>query len=158
MTPQPPVDPLQNLKDIALPSPISQWPAYGWWLLLALVILGLIAVGIYFWLRHRRLAYQREALTHLQTLENKRLDYSESELTTQVSELLKRVAMTREGRDQCASLSGDAWLTYLDQTGKTTDFTQGAGRALGSDQFNPATTVDLEGLFRVSHKWIQSQK
>jgi hypothetical protein len=34
-------DPLQDLRDVHLPDPISWWPpAFGWWMIMGLLIIG----------------------------------------------------------------------------------------------------------------------
>jgi len=55
---------LQQLNDIAAPNAISWWPlAPGWWLLIILVLLSLVALAYYLYAQHRASAYRREALS-----------------------------------------------------------------------------------------------
>jgi len=64
-----PQDPLANLNPLRQPELISWWPlAPGWWLLLAIVLLGLSALVYFLIRRHRDNAYRRRALQQLQRL------------------------------------------------------------------------------------------
>src|SRR5262245_1027939 len=109
---------LSNLRDLALPAEVALWPpAPGWWVVAAVAvasaaILSVAAVG-----RHRRNAYRREALRELDRVD-----------PGGISTVLKRAALAAWPREQVAALSGAAWLAFLDRTGRTTAFTQGAGR------------------------------
>lgn len=151
-------DPLANLADIQLPDPVASWPpAPGWWLLAVLVIA--LLVGLIYWLarRYRRQAWRREAQAKLAHLEAKKTDLNPISLTSELSGLLKQVAITRFGRHHTASLNGEAWLRFLDTKGKTDAFTQGPGRALGDDIYRPDAVIDVDGLFELSRKWIETQ-
>lgn len=100
---------LSNLRDIVVPSAVSFWPpAPGWWLVGAA---GAVAIGLAITalLRHRqRTAYRRDALRELATAQS-----------ADISAILKRTALVAFPREQVASLSGAAWLAFLDRTGGT---------------------------------------
>lgn len=153
-----PADPLAQLADIHLPDPVSAWPpAPGWWLL-ALLIIGLVIGAIVFLVqRYRKRAWRREALAYLRELQTRQDQLPGTDMASALSGLLKQVAITRFGRHQTASLSGDTWLRFLDDKGKTTAFTQGPGRALGDDIYRPDAVIDVEGLFKLSQEWIEKQ-
>jgi cbb3-type cytochrome oxidase subunit 3 len=105
---------LSQLRDIHLPAPISWWPpAIGWWLLLLLLIV-LIAMAYWFYRRRHKQQWRRDALTELQHLQQQQL--STKELVTALSMLLRRVAITCFPREEAASLTGEKWLAFLDQT------------------------------------------
>ncbi len=153
-----PTDPLANLADIHLPEPISAWPpAIGWWLL-ALVVLAFIA-GLIRWQikRYQKSAYRREALAQLAVIKSQARENSSIATATQLSGLLKQVAVTAYGRHQTASLNGTAWLKFLDEKGDTQSFTSGPGKILGDDIYKPHVDIDLEKLFHISQQWIEQQ-
>ena len=156
MTPE---SPLSHLRDIHLPAPISWWPpAPGWWML-AILLVGTV-IGLILWrvIRHRRLAYRREALDHYQTIHASYLEHNDNaRLLAEISVLLKRTCITRYGREQTAGLAGEQWLAYLDQTGKCTEFTQGPGRVLVTQRFLPQPTLDGPELLRVTLMWLNKQ-
>lgn len=153
------MDPLAQLRDIHTPEAIGLWPpAPGWWLLALLVAGGLIALIIWRLLRHRRLAYKREALAEWQHIHARYLqDRNAEALLADLSVLLKRTCITRYGRDEVAGLTGEQWLAFLDQTGKCTEFTQGAGRALVSQRFIPHPQLDGPALLDVTLRWLNKQ-
>ena len=153
------MDPLSNLADIHLPDPVSAWPpAYGWWLVALLLACCLIAVVIWLRHRHQRSAYRREALAQLNTLKEKAASqHNPTLIAAELSALLKQVAITLSGRKSTASLTGEEWLKFLDDKGRTSDFTQGQGRVLGADIYKPNVQIDLEKLFKLSQQWIKKQ-
>ena len=115
-----PVSLANRLHDIKELDPASIWPlATGWWLLLAaaaLLILLVISlrrwrpdwrryVPRYGWSRHA--AHELIALRH-------QVSYSDAKImAARFSELLRRIAIARCGRDRCAGLHGDPWLAWL---------------------------------------------
>jgi hypothetical protein len=153
----PDVDPgsLDRLHDIATPPTVPWWPpALGWFVVagIALAALGLVAwLGIVRW-QHSR--YRREALSELDRIAR---DPRASSSVAHVAELVKRVALAAYPRDRVASLTGDAWLAFLDATGGTDAFTRGAGRVLKDAAYrkeavgNRSDFVNLAGVVR---QWI----
>lgn len=110
------IDLTHRLRPLHLPPEPSWWPpAPGWWLLAALGLLA--AVGMAWWV-HQRFRGRRVALAELQRLHRA---YREARdpvaLTAGVSELLKRVALTRFPRDRVAGLSGEDWRIFLNDHG-----------------------------------------
>lgn len=145
-----------ELKSIHLPADVSTWPlAPGWWVLLAL-LLALLAAALLWHRRYKRQAFRREALTLLADIE-KQQNMTPLQLIDDVSALLKRVAITTHGRESVAGRTGDSWLKFLDETGKTQGFTQGPGRILGANRFQPNIAIDAPALLALCRDWIQKQ-
>ena len=150
-------DPLAQLKDIHLPPPVGWWPpAPGWWLvgicLLALVVGG----GYLLWKFIRRGRYRREALAGLKQL--RELQQEPRILLEEVSRLLRQVAIAKYGREEVAALNGNGWLEFLDRTGKTDQFSRGAGRVLGVMLYQPTVAVDGDQLCQLAVAWIKRQR
>ena len=114
-------DSLTNrLHDIHELDAASIWPlATGWWLLLAgMVITLLLIAGLRRWRPDwrrylPRYGWSRQAARELAAL---RLQVTHGDIKTvavQLSELLRRIAIARCGRDRCAGLHGDSWLAWL---------------------------------------------
>lgn len=144
------------LQGIHLPTEVNAWPlATGWWILIGLVVALLIAATMWY-LHFRRQAFRREALVLLARIEQQR-DLEPLQLIDAVSALLKRVAITAHGREKVAGRSGDQWLQFLDESGKTRGFTQGPGRSLGASRFQPQLTLDAPALIGLCRDWIQKQ-
>jgi hypothetical protein len=102
---------METLRDIHGLDAIPSWPlAPGWWLLLlgcGLLVLGLLLL---WW----RLPYWRlEAYWRLWWLARRWQRLPPKQLASELSELLRRIALVRFGRRACAGLSGDAWLAWL---------------------------------------------
>ena len=106
---------LAQLDDIKGLDPISWWPlAPGWWALLALAVLALLVAAAMYW---RRRAYWRswrgDAAKALGALYTRLTDANSGEIAGALSILLRRVAMRRFSRPECAGLQGVRWLRWL---------------------------------------------
>ena len=153
-----PSDPLSQLRDIHLPQTVGWWPpAIGWWIL-AIFLIVAIAGGIYWlWWRHKRLAYKREAIATMEAIRASHLQHQDDQqLLSDLCSLLKRTAITRYGRDEIAGLAGEQWLSFLDRTGQTSEFTQGSGRII-TNRFSPNTQVDSTELLNAVEHWLKKQ-
>lgn len=158
-TPAPALDAADTLRDLHLPDPVGWWPpAPGWWLLLLLV--AAVIAGVLLWRRQRfhALAWKREALAEWQSIHARFLhDRDNTRLLADLSVLLKRVCISRHGREQSAGLTGEQWLAFLDQTGGGQDFTRGAGRVLLDQRYGPDPHFDAAQLLDLTRKWLNRQ-
>lgn len=133
---------LSNLGDIVMPPEVSLWPpAPGWWILGTAAVACLVVLAALAIVRHRRNAYRRAALLELDTAGG-----------DEISAILKRAALAAFPRAQVASLSGAAWLTFLDRSGGTR-FADGALSALtyGGDG-------DREAVAAEARRWIERHR
>lgn len=146
---------LSQLRDIHLPPPISWWPpAPGWWIAAALLlILAGTGYGWRRWQRNNR--WRRQALAQLIHLRG--LDASL--LAAHLSQLLRRVAISRYPQAEVASLTGEAWLAFLDRTlgDEGTPFQKGAGRALLIGPYAASAEFDSTALLALCEQWIRRQ-
>lgn len=156
-----PMDQSQTLplKDIHLPETISFWPpAIGWWLILILFVLLLIAGWILF-KKITRVTITKQATIVLQSIKN-------NPETTDLDKLqslciwLRRVAISSSPRHDVASLSGTSWLNYLDSSLDNTPFSKGIGKHIISSQYQQSLPddVDLTHLFELCEHWLKAQK
>ena len=149
------MDPQQiPLRDLHLPEAIGWWPlAPGWWFLIALALGGmgyLLYRGYQEW---RRNAYRRIALKELARIRN---DYRKGvdavTLATELSELLRRTMLAYAPRAEVAGLTGDAWLTWLDEGLDDKPFSNGAGRNVESLPYRRrediVDDIDIDGLIQ----------
>ena len=153
-------NPLVNLKDIHLPPPVSFWPpAPGWWILAILLISSLFIGGVLFYRQHKKRKPKTEALRILKDLQIL-YQNSQDEVASlrNLSNLLRRTALTVYDNDEIASLQGSSWLEFLDKTGKTKEFSQGAGKVLGNEVFQQKVNPDMNALFPLVKKWISSSR
>lgn len=144
-------DLLNNLRDIHAPPQVSWWPpAPGWWLLLVVIIAALL---LWWKLRHAR-PWRRSALRELRELEREfRTTGDVVSCVAQVSVLLRRVALSISA--PVAALTGDAWLKYLDELGRTKEFSSGIGRVLISAPYAAAEPVDVPRLIELVRHWLK---
>lgn len=153
----PPADPLAQLRDIHMPTTLDIWPpAPGWWLLAALALCALVGTVWWIYRRWRDNRYRREALSELARLKT---DFDEHQDVARYLEaysaLLKRTALTGFPRPVVASLTGERWARFLDQTADTSEFSMGAGQALISGSYAPAPAAEIERLQELGELWIR---
>lgn len=108
---------LEQLHDIDGLDPISMWPlAIGWWVLLVLGLLLLIGVVVF---ASKKIAYRYswryDTIQKLSDLEKNLTDKTAKETVLVLSEYLRRIAIKRYPRNQCAGLVGNTWLKWLSQ-------------------------------------------
>jgi len=146
-------DPVAGLVDIPLPAPVSLWPQ-TWPARIALVVLTVgVTVGAWrlarWWYRSR---YRRAALAELDRIEGES-DAIGRRLA--LAALVRRTALAAFPRGQVASLAGVEWLAFLDRTGDTRIFSQGAGRGLEDIAYRP-TPEDVRPLIGAVRYWIKA--
>lgn len=120
---QAPAEILSQLRDIRGLDPVSWWPpALGWWL-----VAGALVLVLYLAWRYRaslrlrippipvlRIGNWRwDAGRQLRDLRQRAVAQDPKQTAVELSELLRRVAMARLGREACAGLVGEAWLAWL---------------------------------------------
>ncbi len=141
---------LAALKDIQTPEAIGYWPlAYGYWLVLALIVIALIAITIWVIKCHKNSAAKREALAQLN-----QLDDTHPQLAIEVNTLLKRSAMSYLPREQVAALEGEKWHQWLRQQVK--QFDSNLGALLDKRyQPQPLTLDEAQQLKAAAAQWLQ---
>ncbi|MHC8350603.1 DUF4381 domain-containing protein [Pseudomonas sp. RT4P38] len=88
----PSIPSIEQLKEIALPTPVNYAPqTWGWWVLLCLLVIAVLLVSARRYWQWRRDRYRREALVRLAELQK-----SDDPLNAlrELPELLKRVALS----------------------------------------------------------------
>ena len=139
---------LDQLRDIHLPEPIGWWPiAPGWWALLALICVLVVAAVV--WARIRRRSARFIALRELEAIDPGR----EEEFLTQISSLLRRVARRRSaGADV---LTGEAWSAFL-MEGKH-GMGRDSARLLATGPYGPPANQNFEpeALRAETATWIR---
>lgn len=148
---------LSQLRDIHLPTAISWWPlAPGWYIIIALSMMIIAFFAIRYW---RIWKFRQQAINAVTDLAHEftQSQYAPS-IIAKLNKLLKQMALTCSRNPSVASLYGQAWLEYLDQTGKTHAFTQGAGRLLISTPYQHQNAKNALPLFKLAEKWIRRQR
>lgn len=106
---------MDQLHDIEGLDVISALPlAIGWWVV---IVFGVLTFGIFIWLLWRCIKYlrswKRDAMKRLDQLELKLSPETSFETVVFLSEYLRRIALRRFPRKECAGLVGNAWLQWL---------------------------------------------
>lgn len=103
---------ISQLKEIALPEPVSYMPqTWGWLVLAAVLVFALLAAAAWRYWQWQRNRYRREALLRLSELET--AIAADFQALRELPELLKRVALSMPGDEPPASLSGEHWQRFL---------------------------------------------
>jgi hypothetical protein len=120
------------LRDLHLPADIGWWPlAPGWWLVIALGLLGLALLARQFLAGRRLSAGRRYALRELERLAaGYRHDKDAVRFSARLSALLRRTMLAYAPRHDVAGLTGEEWLRWLDQDLPEPQFQSAAGRRL----------------------------
>ena len=110
---------IDQLKELALPAPVSYAPqTWGWWLLLAMLIFAALLIGLRRYWQWRRDRYRREALARLAQLRGRSDDLN---ALREFPELLKRTALSMPTGSRrwnafpvgAAALGRDEWQEFL---------------------------------------------
>jgi len=146
-------DPLEQLRDIHTAADAPWWPpAPGWWMLFFLLLLGLILLGRHLLARHRVRQRRRQMLGWIDNL-NGELDPAEQPQAylSGMNRVFKAVALTAFPAENCAALSGNEWVAFL-QT--RLDGQTEALQALASGPFDPKPEFDAAAISELGRNWI----
>jgi hypothetical protein len=146
------------LKDIHLPESIGWFPpAIGWWLVVLLIPL---IIWFLYW-AYKRLTRKtaiKAAKQLLATIKNSPMDNAQK--LAEISALLRRVAVSVAPRAEAASLTGTAWLAFLDNTLKDAQFMTGTGRFLVNAPYQKymPSEQEISQLISLCENWLKAQK
>jgi hypothetical protein len=147
--------PVPDLRGIHAPPPPDLWPpAPGWWVAAVLLGTALVILGLRGYRRYRLRRQRQEVLATLDGLASAYSAADAQGFVTEVSSLLRRVALARFPRKRVASLLGREWLRFLDETGGEGAFTAGAGQVLATGPYAVQVKVDAEALTALARDWI----
>jgi len=151
-------DALAQLKDIHLPDSIGWWPlAPGWYGVIILILFLMMALAYVAYKRHVNALAKNQALELLHSYKEQYEKDRNAQLTSaRVSELLRRVALVYYPRAEVASLHGEAWVAFLNQTSKSIDFKPVKSMLLDSP-FKTSETVNLKPLLVRAERWIKQR-
>ena len=139
----------RELHDIVVPEVVSFKPQTTAWYVLFLAIFVLCAWGLVVWRRGViRNRYRKLALARLRDIESRAA-------FTELPALVKQTALAFTPREDVASLSGDAWLRFLDTSYGGRGFTEGPGRLLLELAYGRAENVDTDTLMMLVSQWIR---
>lgn len=146
------------LRDIHLPEAIGWWPpAIGWWILAILIPL---LIALVYWLYKRitrKTAIKAAKKLLLQIKYDQQRDNNQK--LRDLSALIRRMAISTNIRNECAGLTGEDWLEFLDRSVLGSPFTEGAGRLLADAPYrnNQLTEQDITQLTSLCEDWLNAQ-
>ena len=146
------------LRDIHLPPAISWWPpAIGWWILAVLIPLCLY-LG-YRWYKYiTRKTALKFAKKHLIAL-RKNEQLPKREKLVALSSLMRRAAVSLYPRADVASLTGEDWLNFLDESIPNRGFNSDTGWLLTDALYSQnIDTQYLAPLINLCENWLNAQK
>jgi len=156
--------PTDQLRDIQGLDTIPWWPlAPGWWLLIGIILL-FIMVGIILLKRRCRMVKRRgqdwRVIAKQEWLSLHPSQGSPREQLTFLSILLRRVAIQRHGRETCAGLSGENWLTWLTENDPQGFDWEKNGRIIVELPYCPPETTineqEVAILYQAVQAWIEA--
>jgi len=148
------------LRDIHLPEAIGIWPpAIGWWLLplIFLLIAGVIYFLIQFRTRiKRKPAYKKIALAELARIKQNASENKPSIVhLREISTLLRRIALSYLPRENVASLTGEKWITQLNNLTTDIFFSNELGKLLSNAPYSESAEFNLDEIIKICEQWIQ---
>ena len=157
---------LKNLYDIISPEPVGLLtPAPGWYVLGLIILYFVVMICLRRFRIWQKNKYRRQALVELNRLADLAQDQKQREVALRALPVLaKRTALVAFDRDDVASLSGHAWLEFLDKTGATNSFTIGIGRLLPNLAYRSSAAIEtisanqIEELVASIREWIKNHK
>lgn len=152
-----PANPLQSLRDVHLPEPISAWPpAPGWYIVIALALVLFFTVAIVLYKRYQKNALRRLALRELNALQDSFEHGTKlSEIAPHISCLLRQVALAYFPKNKIAGLIGEEWLDFLSEH-SACDFRPYEALLTKAPYQRQTNKASVEKLFALSKKWMQT--
>jgi hypothetical protein len=154
---------LDLMADIVVPEPVSYTPqTEGWLVLVGLMLLAAAFMGWRYWWARRQNRYRRAALAELREIEG-RFDVAgaPSEPVADLAALLRRTALAAFPRVEVASLYGESWLRFLDNTLGGSQFASDSGRLLVTVPYRSnaeISTEELKALAGLARRWIAGHR
>lgn len=150
---------LHGIEEIYLPETISWWPQTLTWKILTAVLIIFLLRTLYIKYRDwQNNAYRREAISTLQTIQKNA--GSDAQVLSQIGPTLKRAALVAYPRRDVASLTGQRWLAFLDNSAEKALFCNQHGKHLlllsyqAPDKWQLAPR-QIESLFTACHEWLE---
>jgi hypothetical protein len=155
------MNPGLGLRDIRGLDPISWWPlAIGWWMVISIVFMIVLTVVIFKIIqskKHRRWEYR--ILRQLDRLEKNITQDNSQTTAVELADILRRLALHRYSRKECANLQGHQWLKWLSEKDPAHyDWAQSSTALIEAPFRQPGFVVDincLKGTIRAMKGWVK---
>lgn len=153
---------MEDLIDIEGLDQIGYLPlAPGWWAIIAVTIL-LVCSIIYVTIRHYKYkrSWQAQAAKRLKSLRAEVPNGEVKQIMQRLSMEMRKIAMQKTKREECASLTGKQWLAWLEEHDPKGYKWQTNGRFLTDAQYMPNTpsdkTTPVTELIDAAIQWVKT--
>jgi len=148
-----------KLSPLMEPSPVAfSMDTIGWKILFALILMILLYIVYKYYLHYKHQKYRRKAVSKI--LEINQLPNQEiPSIITQIMFQIKQTALQTYGRTKVASLVGNKWLQFLDETAKDvrfSDYKDIIHSAVYKDEISSGVNFDKNDFMKNSIKWIKT--
>jgi len=152
---------LEKLHDIEGLDVISPWPfSFALWMLIAALII-LFSTAVYVIIR--RIIFIRswkyDTFQKLDGLEKNLSDLTARESAMTLSEYVRRIALKRFARKECAGLAGDSWLKWLSKHDPKNFDWEKKGTLLIEVPYSPehrqVSTLEIKDLIGALREWVE---
>lgn len=152
---------LEKLHDIEGLDAISWWPlAAGWWVILTVACILIFAICLF---AASKIAFRRswryDTFQKLAALEAHLSDSSAREKLITLSEYLRRIALQRFPRKECAALIGETWLKWLTENDPKKFDWETKGTLLIDAPYAPVSkrfsSEQLKELIQATKEWVR---
>lgn len=147
---------LSGLKDIHLPAlpPLWPLPAVFWIVLTALICC--IFLARWAWIKKHELTARKYANREVESITN-RFRGNSYKTVTELSLLMRRIALMKYPRGDVSALTGKTWRQFLEKTTKKPVFKGEAGDIVETVMFIPPDQFkykDVAPLVAAAKEWI----
>lgn len=147
---------LSGLKDIHLPAVPSLWPLPAvFWIVLA-ALLCCIFLARWIWIKKHQLTAKKYANREVESI-TKRFSENSYKTATELSLLMRRIALMKYPRQDVSGLTGKTWRQFLEKTTKKPVFKGEAGDIVETVMFIPPDQFknkNVAALVAAAKEWI----
>jgi len=151
----------QQLRDVQLPADISWWPlAFGWWIIIAVILVGIIALWVRLRNKYRQNRYRKLAISELEyTFALWQENQNTAGYLQSANNILKRCIVHIESahwanKRSYASLSGQRWLDVL-HTLNQTPLSAQCQHALGQLVYTANPNCEVVAIHNELLAWLK---
>lgn len=152
---------LEDFIETQAPEPISWIPqTIGWHVVLLFILYFVTKKVVREYLKYKRNAYRREAMSWLSSLAAKPSSNQLAQMG-QLPALLRKTAIIASGREEVASLTGKEWENWLDKRCTKTSFAndcKGLINKLAYTDGSEVSKTDTEKLQKHIGLWVKHHR
>jgi len=152
---------IEQLHDIEGIDSIGWWPlAIGWWILAIIVLFAVCLLTFYICYRLSfKRSWKNDTYKKLALLEKNLSEATARETLVSLSEYLRRIALRRFPRNECAGLTGDAWLKWLSKHDPKKFDWEAKGALLNNVPYSPVNAAlsssQIKELIHAVKNWVR---